>query len=71
MIIILLLRVVSENGALEQIEAFAFSNLTELQEMYVAALPVEITSNHILVNPFESNGAVNFLKHKITYLFLW
>jgi len=47
---ILLFRVVSENGALERIEAFAFSNLTELQEMYIAALRVEITSCHILVD---------------------
>lgn len=68
MIIILLFRVVSENGALEQIEAFAFCNLTELQEMYIAALHVEITSNHVLVETLESNIAVNIMKHIITYL---
>lgn len=68
MIIILLFRVVSENGALERIEAFAFSNLTELQEMYVAALRVEITSDHGLVDTLESNIAVNIMKHIITYL---
>lgn len=40
---------VSENDALVRIEDYAFYNLTELKEMYVAALHVEITTSYILV----------------------
>uniref|UniRef100_A0A673MB19 Follicle stimulating hormone receptor n=1 Tax=Sinocyclocheilus rhinocerous TaxID=307959 RepID=A0A673MB19_9TELE len=62
-ITILLLRVVSENDALERIEDYAFYNLTELKEMYVAALHVEITTNYILVKTLLtiSNTGLKFL----------
>ncbi len=65
-ITILLLRVVSENDALERIEDYAFYNLTELKEMYVAALHLEITTNYIVV-AVKNSIVVNNMTDKTTF----
>ncbi len=65
-ITILLIRVVSENDALERIEDYAFYNLTELKEMYVAALHLEITTNYIVV-AVKNSIVVNNMTDKTTF----